>query len=109
MGSHVGMNHGMTTSGELRHLVGQLTHLFDAVEAGDLRGFRIFRAEVGARPFFLNQVSSRKKEDLTVGSSGYVPLGLQRGPDEQRRTRLGQTGEIKKVILLAKTINVVRP
>ncbi len=109
MGCNVGVDHGTPTGSDLRHLIGQLSHFFDAVKTGDLWGLWIFRTEFGASPFFLDQVTRREKENLSVGASRCVTLRFHRRSDEQGRTRLAQTGEIKEVILLAKAIDVVGP
>src|SRR5580700_1192853 len=78
------------------------------IEASDLWRFRVFRTELGAGPFFLSEIAGRKKKNLSIGAGGLISFGFGGGSNQQRRTRLGQAGEIEEIIVLAKTVQVIR-
>ena len=89
--------------------LGKLTHLFHAVEAGDLGSVRILGAELGARVFLAAHIVRREEENLGVRAGRRIAPSIGGGRNQQRCSGLCLARQIIKVILLAKFVDLVRP
>jgi hypothetical protein len=64
-----------------------LSHIFDAIEASNLRRFGILRAELGSCPFFLGEIARRQKKNFGVGTGRSIGLGFASADAQSAKPR----------------------
>src|SRR5436309_8195937 len=74
-----------------------LVQALDLIKTSLLRRLRVFRAKLGASPFFLRHVVLGQKENF------HVRIGV----DQQRRAGFQPSGEVKEIIVLAEAVEVI--
>jgi hypothetical protein len=98
------MNDRPPIAEDFEELLGQVGHVFDAVEAGDLRSVGILRTQFRAGKSFQTYVVRREKKNFGVGAGRNILFGLGRWGDDQGDSRLRHPGEVIEVVVLAKTV-----